>query len=56
VKPIDVELIQGELAVISGLSVGETIVLEGQGQLRPGSKVSPRGSEKKEGDGARRAP
>ncbi len=56
VKPIEVELIQGELAVISGLSVGETVVLEGQTQLRPGSKVSPRKSEKKEGDGARSAP
>ncbi len=56
VRPIQVELIQGELAVVSGLSAGESVVLEGQTQLRPGSKVAPRSVEKKEGAGARSAP
>jgi multidrug efflux system membrane fusion protein len=55
VKPIEVQLIQGELAVITGLAVGETVVLEGQGQLRPGSKLAPR-SDKREGGGVRGAP
>ena len=41
VRPIVVDLIQGETAIITkGLSPGEQAVVEGQAQLRPGSKVS----------------
>jgi multidrug efflux system membrane fusion protein len=43
VRPIAVDLIQGETAVVSsGLSPGEQVVVDGQAQLRPGSKVAPR--------------
>ena len=56
VKPVEVALIQGDSAVVSGLSAGEQVVLEGQGQLRPGSKLSPRRADKKEGADARSAP
>jgi multidrug efflux system membrane fusion protein len=42
-RPIDVEITEGDLALISrGLNEGERVVVEGQGQLRAGSKVSPR--------------
>jgi multidrug efflux system membrane fusion protein len=41
VRPIVVDVVQGELAVVSrGLSPGEQVVVEGQAQLRPGSKVA----------------
>ncbi len=43
VKPIEVELTQGDLTLIrSGLTVGEQVVVDGQNQLRPGSKVQAR--------------
>jgi len=42
-RPVEVELTQGEVAIISkGLSGGERVVVDGQFQLRPGSKVVPR--------------
>jgi multidrug efflux system membrane fusion protein len=42
-RPIALDTIQGDLAIVkSGLSIGEQVVLEGQSQLRPGAKVSPR--------------
>ena len=41
VRPIQVETFQGEVAIVtSGLSVGEVVVADGQGQLRPGSRFS----------------
>ncbi|MDP9151797.1 MAG: efflux RND transporter periplasmic adaptor subunit, partial [Myxococcota bacterium] len=43
VRPVVVDSLEGELAIIaSGLSPGEQVVVEGQAQLRPGSKVSPK--------------
>ena len=40
-KPVVLELIQGDVAVISsGLNEGEIVVTDGQNQLRPGSRVS----------------
>jgi multidrug efflux system membrane fusion protein len=40
-KPIGVESMQGDLAILShGLQVGDEVVVEGQAQLRPGAKVS----------------
>ncbi len=40
-RPITVEAIQGENAIVSkGLTPGETVVVEGQAQIRPGSKVA----------------
>ena len=42
-RPIQTEGTEGELAVVtSGLTVGEQVVVDGQSQLRPGSKVSTR--------------
>lgn len=42
-RPVVVDTIQGDVAIIkSGLSAGERVVLDGQPQLRPGARVSPR--------------
>ena len=42
-RPIVLDTIQGDLAIVkSGVSVGEQVVVDGQSQLRPGAKVSPR--------------
>jgi multidrug efflux system membrane fusion protein len=39
-RPVTLTAIQGDIAVIaSGLSAGEQVVVDGQAQLRPGSKV-----------------
>jgi multidrug efflux system membrane fusion protein len=44
-KPIEVASIEGEAAVIQkGLESGDVVVTEGQNQLKPGAKVSPRES------------
>jgi membrane fusion protein, multidrug efflux system len=41
--PIQIELQQGDEAIVGkGVNVGETVVTEGQNQLRPGSKVAAR--------------
>ena len=41
VRPITVDRIQGELAIITdGVKAGEMVVADGQYQLKPGSKVS----------------
>ncbi len=41
VRPVTVEAVQGETAIVSkGLRPGEQVVVEGQAQLRPGSKVA----------------
>ncbi len=40
-RPITLTAIQGDVAVVaSGLKVGEQVVVDGQGQLRPGSRVA----------------
>ncbi|NUP07397.1 MAG: efflux RND transporter periplasmic adaptor subunit [Polyangiaceae bacterium] len=42
-RPVEVERIQGEIALLrSGITEGERVVLDGQAQLKPGSKVQPR--------------
>jgi multidrug efflux system membrane fusion protein len=42
-RPIEVELTQGEIAVVArGLQQGEQVVADGQNQLRPGSHVQAR--------------
>jgi multidrug efflux system membrane fusion protein len=39
-RPVDVDSVQGEVAVLSkGVSPGEQVVIEGQSQLRPGARV-----------------
>jgi multidrug efflux system membrane fusion protein len=41
VRPVDVATIQGDLAIVaSGLKSGESVIVDGQAQLRPGSRVS----------------
>jgi multidrug efflux system membrane fusion protein len=42
-KPVEILETEGDLALVkSGLSDGETVVTDGQNQLKPGSKVQPR--------------
>jgi multidrug efflux system membrane fusion protein len=43
VRPVTVDSVEGDLALISsGLNAGDTVVLEGQAQLRPGARVAAR--------------
>ncbi len=45
VRKIEVEMIQGDTVIVrSGLTQGETVISEGQNQLRPGAKVAVRAS------------
>jgi multidrug efflux system membrane fusion protein len=40
-RPITVDAVQGETAIVSkGLQVGDEVVVEGQAQIRPGTKVA----------------
>jgi membrane fusion protein, multidrug efflux system len=51
-RPVQIDLQQGEEAVVSkGVSPGDTVVIEGQNQLRPGSKVAPRPASDAKRDG-----
>jgi len=44
-RPVAVDAVQGEVAILSrGVAPGEQVVTEGQAQLRPGARVSPRPS------------
>jgi multidrug efflux system membrane fusion protein len=46
-QPVQVELVQGDLTVTaSGLEAGQQVVVDGQNQLRPGSKVAARPTDK----------
>jgi multidrug efflux system membrane fusion protein len=46
-RPIELASLQGDYALISkGLTPGESVVTDGQAQLKPGSKVAPRAAEK----------
>jgi multidrug efflux system membrane fusion protein len=50
-RPIEVASMQGDLALIGeGLTAGDRVVVEGQFQLRPGSKVSIRPAEPRKPD------
>jgi membrane fusion protein, multidrug efflux system len=41
--PIQIELTQGtEVLIARGVSAGDQVVVEGQSQLKPGSKVAPK--------------
>jgi multidrug efflux system membrane fusion protein len=51
-RPIVVDVSEGELTVVSsGLQVGESVVFDGQSQLRPGTKVAPRAPDGPPRDG-----
>lgn len=42
-RPVEVDRVQGEIAVLlSGVQPGESVVVDGQFQLKPGGKVLPR--------------
>jgi membrane fusion protein, multidrug efflux system len=42
-RPIEIEVTEGDIAIVAkGLSDGETVIIDGQNQLRPGAKVAPR--------------
>jgi multidrug efflux system membrane fusion protein len=46
VRPVEVDSIQGDLALMAkGLNVDETVIVEGQAQLRPGARVAPKPME-----------
>jgi membrane fusion protein, multidrug efflux system len=46
VRPVVIEVTQGDQTVLtSGVKPGERVVVDGQNQIRPGSKVSVRGAE-----------
>jgi multidrug efflux system membrane fusion protein len=51
VRPIQLASLQGDAALIaSGLAPGDVVVVDGQNQLKPGSKLAPRQTEKAGGD------
>ncbi len=53
VATVELDSIQGDAAIVSkGLSVGQEVVTDGQNQIRPGSKVSSRPSEKASASGS----
>ncbi|WP_394829497.1 efflux RND transporter periplasmic adaptor subunit [Pendulispora albinea] len=55
-RPVEVELTQGDSAIIAkGLNAGERVVADGQFQLKPGSKIAPRPSDKSDNKAATRA-
>jgi multidrug efflux system membrane fusion protein len=54
-RPVEVDRVQGETAVlVKGLSPGESVVVDGQFQLKPGGKVSARTSASAAASGERR--
>jgi membrane fusion protein, multidrug efflux system len=59
-KPVEVDTVEGAVAVIKrGLTAGETVVIDGQSQLKPGSAVDARkdaAAKKKQVADARSAP
>ncbi len=60
-RPVDVALTVGDLAIVGkGLQPGESVVIEGQNQLRPGSPLQlrggPAGGGKVTGPGGKRVP
>jgi multidrug efflux system membrane fusion protein len=49
-RPVQIDLQQGEDAIVSkGVAAGDTVVTEGQNQLRPGSKIAARQPAEKQG-------
>jgi multidrug efflux system membrane fusion protein len=49
-RPVELETTQGDLAVVAkGLAEGDRVVVDGQNQLRPGSKVAARDAGKPQG-------
>jgi multidrug efflux system membrane fusion protein len=47
-RPVQLDSTEGDLALIKdGIQPGENVVTDGQNQLRPGSKVAPRGGPAK---------
>ncbi len=50
-RPIELASLQGDAALIGkGLTPGDVVVVDGQNQLKPGSKVAPRAVEKSGSD------
>jgi len=42
-RPVEVDIIEGSVAVLrSGLTAGESVITDGQSQLKPGSLIDPR--------------
>ncbi len=56
-RPVVLDLLQGDDAIIAkGLSPGDSVIVEGQSQLRPGAKVAVRGAGKPADSAAPAAP
>ena len=52
-SPIELASLQGDIAIITkGVTPGQQVVVDGQNQLKPGSKVAPRAADKPNGAGA----
>jgi multidrug efflux system membrane fusion protein len=52
-QPIELSSLQGDVAIITkGLTPGQQVVVDGQNQLKPGSKVAPRTADKAGAPGA----
>jgi multidrug efflux system membrane fusion protein len=57
VRPVKVETVEGETAVLSGgLRAGDEVVTEGQGQLRPGARVAAKRADEETGPGKGKGP
>jgi membrane fusion protein, multidrug efflux system len=57
IRPVEVEATHGDWVMLKkGLERGETVVADGQSQLRPGAKVDPRPMPKTSGKDASAAP
>ena len=53
-RAVQVDVIEGTDAIVtSGLEAGERVVIEGQSQLRPGTKVAARPARTGDGTGAK---
>jgi multidrug efflux system membrane fusion protein len=47
IRPVQVDSLEGETAVIGrGLAVGDSVVIEGQTQLRPGARVAAKSQDR----------
>ncbi len=46
-SPVEIDTIVGDVAIVSkGLAAGQDVVVDGQSQIKPGSKVAPRAPDK----------
>jgi multidrug efflux system membrane fusion protein len=57
IRPVEVDSLEGDTAVIGrGLAVGDSVVIEGQTQLRPGARVAAKSQDRGSEHGAAPGP